>query len=129
MMCPYCMQRMLKAGWNVSITPLDTCSTPSTELSAVRRLIQQLESGSECLSPLLLYRPPLPVEPGHQPSIRHSCHSSYSAQYCQIGAICRKLLLKRSFTVRVFLPSARDFHGHFLSVVVTKLTSPFELRA
>ena len=27
MMCPYCMQRMLKAGWNVSITPLDTCGT------------------------------------------------------------------------------------------------------
>ena len=55
MMCPYCMQRMLKAGWNVSITPLDTCGTATLPPQNSQPFVASSNSWSLGLSASLLY--------------------------------------------------------------------------
>ena len=55
MMCPYCMQQMLKAGWNVSMTPLDTCGTTTLPPQYSEPFIAASNSWSLALSSSLLY--------------------------------------------------------------------------
>ena len=55
MMCPYCMQRMLEAGWNVSITPLDTCGTATLPPQNSQPFVASSNSWSLGLSASLLY--------------------------------------------------------------------------
>ena len=55
MMCPYCMQELLQAGWNVSITPLDTCGTTTLPPRYSDPFIAASNSWSLALSSSLLY--------------------------------------------------------------------------
>lgn len=55
MMCPYCMQQMLQAGWNVSMTPLDTCGTTTLPPQYSEPFIAASNSWSLALSSSLLY--------------------------------------------------------------------------
>lgn len=54
-MCPYCMGEMLQAGWNVSITPLDTCGTTTLPPQYSQSFIASANSWSLGLSSSLLY--------------------------------------------------------------------------
>ena len=54
-MCPYCMQRMLEAGWNVSITPLDTCGTATLPPQSSQHFVATSNKWSLSLTASLLY--------------------------------------------------------------------------
>ena len=55
MMCPECMQRLLRAGWEVAITPLDTCGTTNLAQQVLEPLIASANLWSFGLSSSLLY--------------------------------------------------------------------------
>lgn len=53
--CPYCMQQMLQAGWNVTITPLDTCGVATLPPQYSQTFIASANHWSFGLSASLLY--------------------------------------------------------------------------
>jgi inosine-uridine nucleoside N-ribohydrolase len=55
MMCPYCMELLLQAGWNVSVTPLDTCGITTLPPQYSDLFIAASNSWSLALSSSLLY--------------------------------------------------------------------------
>ena len=54
-MCPSCMLQLLQAGWNVTITPLDTCGTTTLPPESSDTFIASLNRWSFGLSASLLY--------------------------------------------------------------------------
>ena len=54
-MCPDCMQQMLQAGWNVTITPLDTCGVASLPPHYSQPFIASANHWSFGLGASLLY--------------------------------------------------------------------------
>ena len=55
MMCPHCMQSLLQADWNVSITPLDTCGIATLPPEFSQPLIASMNQWSFGLGSSLLY--------------------------------------------------------------------------
>ena len=55
MICPYCMQKLLEAWWNVTITPLDTCGTTTLPPQFSQPFIASANRWSSGLTASLLY--------------------------------------------------------------------------
>jgi inosine-uridine nucleoside N-ribohydrolase len=53
--CPWCMEVLLEAGWNVTITPLDTCGTFSLTSREIRQVLESSGRASAAFASTLLY--------------------------------------------------------------------------
>lgn len=53
--CPWCMEVLLKAGWNVTITPLDTCGNFALDASEVKQVLESSSKASLALPSTLVY--------------------------------------------------------------------------
>lgn len=54
-MCPWCMERLLGAGWNVTITPLDTCGDFVLDPSQILHMLEASNPASLALASSLVY--------------------------------------------------------------------------
>lgn len=53
--CPWCMEVLLKAGWNVTITPLDTCGNFVLDASELKHMMESSSKVSTALASSLVY--------------------------------------------------------------------------
>lgn len=53
--CPWCMEVLLKAGWNVTITPLDTCGNFVLDSSEIKHMLESSSEVSTALASSLVY--------------------------------------------------------------------------
>ena len=53
--CPWCADVMLKAGWPVTITPLDTCGNFVLDANEIKHILESDTSASAALASTLLY--------------------------------------------------------------------------
>ena len=54
-MCPWCMNTLLNFGWNITITPLDTCGTMTLNAGEVKYILEGDDTTSLALASSLMY--------------------------------------------------------------------------